>query len=55
MECLVVNFEMGLWVWCGFGQPVYCSLGLCSCVAGEPAWYVLLWNLLALVGMEAFG
>ena len=23
MECPVVNFEMGLWVWCDFGQPVY--------------------------------
>ena len=35
---------------------------LCSCIAGELAWCVLLWNLLALgwslgfiVGMEAFG
>ena len=32
---------------------------MCSCIAGEFAWYVLLWNLLALVlgfsvGMEAF-
>ena len=34
---------------------------MCSCVAGEFAWYVLLWNLLALwvelgfsVGVEAF-
>ena len=31
-----------------FGQPVYWSSGLCSCVAGEFAWYVLLWNLLSL-------
>ena len=23
MECSVVNFEMGLWVLCDFGQPVY--------------------------------
>ena len=22
-EVLVVSFEMGLWVWCDFGQPVY--------------------------------
>ena len=37
-----------LWFWGDFGQPVYWSSGLCSCVAGEFAWYVLLWNLLAL-------
>ena len=43
-----MSFEMGLWVWCDFGQSVYCCLVLCSCVAGEFAWYVLLWNLLAL-------
>ena len=35
------------WVWSDFGQPVYWSSGLCSCVAGEFVWYVLLWNLLA--------
>ena len=23
MECPVVSFEMGLWVWCDFGQPVF--------------------------------
>ena len=23
LECPVVSFEMGLWVWCEFGQPVY--------------------------------
>ena len=34
------------WVWSDFGQPVYWSSGLRSCVAGEFAWYVLLWNLL---------
>ena len=22
-EVSVVSFEMGLWVWCDFGQPVY--------------------------------
>ena len=41
-----------LWFW----SNLSCS-GVCSCVAGEFAWYVLLWNLLALgfsVGMEAF-
>ena len=31
----------------GFGVTLG-SLFLCSCVAGEFAWYVLLWNLLAL-------
>ena len=36
------------WIWSDFGQPVYWSLGLCSCVAAEFAWYVLVWNLLAL-------
>ena len=36
------------WVCSGFGQPVYLSSGLCSCVAGEFVWYVLLWCLLAL-------
>ena len=48
LECPVVSFEMGLWVWCEFGQPVYQCSGLCSCIAGELAWYVLLWNWLAL-------
>ena len=41
-------FELGLLFWCEFGQPVYRRSGLCACVAGEFAWYVLLWNLLAL-------
>ena len=36
------------WFWSNFGQPLFWSSGLCSCVAGEFAWYVLLWNLLAL-------
>ena len=47
MECPVVSSEMGLCVWCDFGQPVCRCSGLCSCVAGEFVWYVLLWNLLA--------
>src|SRR5574337_181848 len=38
-----------LWFWGDFGQPVSWSSGLCSFVAGEFAWYVLPWNLLALV------
>ena len=38
-----------LWFWGDFGQPVCLSSGLCSFVAGEFAWYVLPWNLLALV------
>ena len=38
-----------LWFGGDFGQPVSWSSGLCSCVAGEFAWYVLPWNLLALV------
>ena len=38
-----------LWFWGNFGQPVSWSSGLCSCVTGEFAWYVLPWNLLALV------
>ena len=48
------------WFWSKFGQPVYWSSGLCSCVAGEFAWYVLLrnvglWVVLGFsVGMEAF-
>ena len=29
-------------------RPVYWSSGLCSCVAGEFVWYILLWNLLPL-------
>ena len=37
------------WFCSDFGQPVYWSSGLCSCVAGGCAWYVLPWNLLALV------
>ena len=24
-----------LWVWCDFGQPVYYSSGLYSCISGE--------------------
>ena len=35
MECPVVSFEMDLWVWCDFAQPVYQHSGLCSCVARE--------------------
>ena len=27
MECPVVSFEMGLWVWCDFGQPVFDTQG----------------------------
>ena len=38
------------WVWSNFGQPVYWSSGLCSCVTGEFSWYVLLWNLLVVFG-----
>ena len=38
-----------LWFWGDFGQPVSWSSGLCSFVSGEFAWYVLPWNLLALV------
>ena len=38
-----------LWFWGDFEQPVSWSSGLCSCVAGEFAWYVLPWNLFALV------
>ena len=38
-----------LWFWGDFGQPVSWSSGLRSFVAGEFAWYVLPWNLLALV------
>ena len=34
------------WVWSDFGQPLYWSSWLCSCVAGEFVWYVSLWNLL---------
>ena len=30
------------------GLPEVLNSGLCSCVAGEFVWYVLLWNLLAL-------
>ena len=58
MKCPVMRCQ---WVWSDFGQPVYWSSGLCSCVAGEFAWCVLLWNLLALgwclvfsVGMDVF-
>ena len=49
-----------LCVWCDFGQPIYSSSGLCSCVTGEFAWYVALelvgsWVVLGFsVGMEAF-
>ena len=49
-ECPVVSFEMGLWVWCDFEQPVYLQSVLCSCIAGEFAWYILFWNLLLLGG-----
>ena len=50
------------WFWSNFGQPVYWSSGLCSCVAGEFAWYVFLALELVgpsvvlafSVGMEAF-
>ena len=38
-----------LWFWGDFGQPVSWRSGLCSCVAGEFTWYVLPWNLFALV------
>ena len=38
-----------LWFWGDFGQPVSWSSGLCSFIAGEFAWYVLPWNLLAFV------
>ena len=38
-----------LWFCGDFGQPVSWSSGLCSFVAREFAWYVLPWNLLALV------
>ena len=48
MECPVVSFEMGLCVRCDFGQPVCSHSGLCSCIAGEFVWYILLCNLLAL-------
>ena len=48
VECPVMSFEMGLFVKCAFGQPVCLCSGLCSCVAGELVWYVLLWNLLVL-------
>ena len=37
-----------LWFWSNFQLPVCWSSGVCSCVAGEFVWYVLLWNLLAL-------
>ena len=33
-----------MWLW----AACILKLSLCSCVAGEFAWYVLLWNLLAL-------
>ena len=46
MECPVVSFEMGLYVGVTLGS-LYIA-GLCSCIAGEFSWYVLLWNLLAL-------
>ena len=45
MKCPVVNL---VWVWCDFWLPVFLCSGLCSCVVGELAWYVLLWSLLAL-------
>ena len=48
MKCPVISYKMSL-VWGDFGQPVSWSSGLCSFVAGEFAWYVFPWNLLALV------
>ena len=43
------------WVLSDFEQLVYGSSGLSPCVAGEFAWYVLLWEVLGFsVGMEAF-
>ena len=58
MQCPVMSYDMSM-VWSDFGQPVYWISRLCSCVAGEFAWYVLPWNLLALCGtwfqgMEVF-
>ena len=37
-----MSFEMPVGFVCDFGQPVYCGSGLCSCVAGEFVWCVLL-------------
>ena len=37
------------WFWSNFELPVYLSSRVCSCAAGEFAWYALLWNLLARV------
>ena len=49
LECNQVSSnELCQWFWSNFGQPVYCSSGLYSCVAGEFAWYFVLWALLAL-------
>ena len=48
MKCPVMSYEMSRF-WGDFGQPVSWSSGLCSFVAGEFAWYVLPWSLLALV------
>jgi len=51
LECNEVS-NNELWDVYGFGvtgQPVSWSSGLCSFVAGEFAWYVLPWNLLAFV------
>ena len=47
-KCPVISYEMSM-VLGDFGQPVSWSSGLCSFVAGEFAWYVFPWNLLALV------
>ena len=52
LECTEVSSNE-FWDVNGFdvtGQPICWSSGLCSCAAGEFAWYVLLWNLLALGG-----
>ena len=48
MGCQVMSFEMGLCVRCDLGYPVCFHSGLCSHIAGEFAWYVLLRNLLSL-------
>ena len=48
------------WFWSNFGQPVYWSSGLCSCVAGEFVVCLALelvgpWAVLGFsVGMETF-
>ena len=47
MKCPVMNYETSM-VLEYLELSVYWSSGACSCLAGEFAWYVLLWNLLAL-------